>query len=166
MPAQRGTITSSLQGRMTMNLSDGFAGRLDESLEHEWIVTNHLGGYASSTIPGLNTRKYHGLLVAAMSPPVRRLVLLSRVEETIHHEGWPSGLACNEYPGTIHPRGHESLRAFAHDPFPRWAFQGDGWSIEKSLQLLRAQNTVVLTYTLLTSRGPLELDLRPLLALR
>ena len=52
---------------------------LEELLRREWLISNHLGGYASSTVPSLNTRKYHGLLVAAMAPPVRRLVLLSRV---------------------------------------------------------------------------------------
>src|SRR5687768_6384631 len=72
-------------------------------LSHEWLVTNGLGGYASSTMPSVNTRKYHGLLVAAMSPPVRRMVLLSRVEETVIHDGWPSHLAANEYPGVVHP---------------------------------------------------------------
>ncbi|MEO6435555.1 MAG: amylo-alpha-1,6-glucosidase [Tepidisphaeraceae bacterium] len=149
-----------------MNLTFDIGVRLDDLLEREWLLTNRLGGYASSTIPSLNTRKYHGLLVAAMAPPVRRLVLLSRVEETIHCDGWPTPLACNEYPGAIHPNGHEELRAFAHEPFPRWAYQGEGWAIEKSLQLLPGQNTVVLTYTLLIAKKPVELELRPLLALR
>ena len=119
-----------------MEPTDGCGQRLYELLEREWLVTNHRGGYASSTVPGLNTRKYHGLLVAAMTPPVRRLVLLSRVEELIRCNGWPTKLACNEYPGTIYPRGHESLAAFSHEPFPRWAYQGDGWTLEKSLQLI------------------------------
>lgn len=145
---------------------DGSANRLDDLLPQEWLTVNHVGGYASSTVPSLNTRKYHGLLVAAMAPPGRRLVLLSRVEEVVRAEGWPTPLACCEYPDTIHPDGHLSLRAFSPDPFPRWAYQGDGWSIEKTLQLLRGQNTVVLTYTLLGAKKPVELDLRPLFALR
>ena len=94
-----------------MTPTDVSVHRLDELLKGEWLVTNHVGGYASSTIPALNTRKYHGLLVAAMSPPVRRLVLLSRVEEVITCDGWPTPLACNEYPGTIHPDGWQSQRA-------------------------------------------------------
>src|SRR5215471_16320714 len=109
---------------------------LDAQLAREWLSVNHLGGYAASTVPGCNTRKYHGLLVAAMTPPVRRLVLLSRVEEVVTANGWPTPLACNEYPGTVHPRGHESLAAFSHEPFPRWAYQGEGWTIQKTLQLL------------------------------
>ena len=139
---------------------------LDEMIGREWLATNALGGYASSTVPCLNTRKYHGLLVAAMAPPVRRMVLLSRVEETLYRDGWPFPLATNEYPGTIHPEGHRLLRAFAHGPFPRWAYQGEGWALEKSLHLLRGQNTVCLAYTLLGGGRPLEMELRPLLALR
>ena len=138
----------------------------DDLIAREWLATNALGGYASSTLPGLNTRKYHGLLVAAMAPPVRRMVLLSRVEETVFRDGWPFELACNEYPGTIHPQGHRLLRAFSHEPFPRWAYQGEGWAVEKALHLLRGQNTACLSYTLLGGDKPLAMELRPLLALR
>ncbi|MEA2707847.1 MAG: hypothetical protein QOF78_448 [Phycisphaerales bacterium] len=148
-----------------MTPTDGSGRRLDDLLRREWLITNHLGGYASSTVPSLNTRKYHGLLVAAMTPPVHRMVLLSRVEEVVHCDGWPTPLACNEYPGAIHPNGNEVLRAFAHEPFPRWAYQGEGWSIEKSLQLIDGANAVVLTYTLL-GKKPVDLEVRPLLALR
>ena len=90
---------------------------IDAQLGREWLAVNHLGGYAASTVPGCNTRKYHGLLVAAMSPPVRRMVLLSRVEETVFYDGWPHALACNEYPGTIHPEGHRLLKAFCPGPY-------------------------------------------------
>ena len=145
---------------------DGSAVDLDALAQREWLAVNHLGGYACSTVPAMNTRKYHGLLVAAMAPPVRRLVLLSRVEETVRARGWPYQLACNEYPGTIHPEGHQLLRGFAPAPFPRWAYQGNGWSLEKSVQLVRGENTVVITYTLLGADEAVEFDLRPLMALR
>jgi predicted glycogen debranching enzyme len=139
---------------------------LDHLIDREWLAVNKIGGFACSTVPGLNARKYHGLLVAAMTPPVRRMVLLSRVEETVICDGWTSPLACNEYPGTFFPRGDQSLRAFSPDPFPRWAYQGDGWTIEKSLRLLNGENTVVLSYALLGGDKSIELNLRPLLALR
>src|SRR5437667_7236675 len=170
MPRQSVKLSPPFHGGMAMTPlmppTDGPGHRLDDLLTREWLTVNHLGGYASSTVPSLNTRKYHGLLVAAMAPPVRRLVLLSRVEEVVHCDGWPTPLACNEYPGTIHPDGYQSLHAFSSEPFPRWAYQGDGWTLEKSLQLLRGQNTVVLTYTLIGAARPLDLELRPLLALR
>ena len=151
-----------------LNLDPTDKDQLESLLTREWLDVNHLGGYSSSTVVGLNTRKYHGLLVAALSPPVRRMVLLSRVEETVVCDGWSNPLACNEYPNSIYPRGDQSLRAFSHDPFPRWAYQGQHWTIEKSVQMINGQNAVVLSYSLLagTTAKAVELQLRPLFALR
>ena len=67
-------------------------GELDAALRREWLETNGLGGFASSTIVGLNTRRYHGLLVAATKPPVGRIVMLSKLEETLLIEGQPFDL--------------------------------------------------------------------------
>lgn len=139
---------------------------VDAQLDREWLATNGIGGFAASTLPGLNTRKYHGLLVAAMSPPVRQMVLLSRVEEFVLQDGQAIALASCEYPGVIHPRGYQFLRAFSPDPFPRWAFQGEGWTIEKQLRLIPGENTVCLSYTLLGGERAIELELNPLFALR
>jgi len=151
-----------------LNLDNSSTDQLESLIAREWLDVNHIGGFASSTVAGLNTRKYHGLLVAAVSPPVRRMVLLSRVEETVVCDGWSAPLACNEYPNSIYPRGDQSLRAFSYEPFPRWAYQGQGWTIEKSVQMISGQNTVVLSYSLLAgdSATAVELQLRPLFALR
>ncbi len=151
-----------------LDFSASGAGQLEQLLSREWLAVNHLGGYSSSTVAGLNTRKYHGLLVAAMLPPVRRMVLLSRVEETVLSDGWSDPLACNEYPNSIYPRGDQLIRAFSDEPFPRWAYQGPKWTIEKSVQMISGQNTVVISYTLLAGDNDktVELRLRPLFALR
>jgi predicted glycogen debranching enzyme len=151
-----------------MSIVDAAASGIDELLSREWLAVNHIGGYACSTPAGLNTRKYHGLLVASLAPPVRRMVLLSRVEESVSipGEAEPIPLACSEYPDTIHPDGHERLRAFSNEPFPRWVYQADGVTIEKSLRLVHGENTVVLTYTLLGGNTPVTLEVRPLFALR
>jgi predicted glycogen debranching enzyme len=139
---------------------------LDQQLQHEWLVSNGLGGYASSTVAGLNTRKYHGLLVASMVPPVRRMVLLSRVEETLFVGGQMQALSTAEYPGAMNPTGYRLLRKFSNDPYPRWAWQGDGWTVGRWLRLLPGRNTVCLSYFLLGCDQPAELALRPMLALR
>ncbi|HMO26398.1 MAG TPA: glycogen debranching enzyme N-terminal domain-containing protein, partial [Tepidisphaeraceae bacterium] len=139
---------------------------LPELIEHEWLVSNGLGGYASGTVCGLNTRKYHGLLVAAMSPPVRRMVLLSRVEETLFVRGQRHALSCAEYPGTINPCGHTLLQKFSADPHPRWAWQGDGWTLIRWLRLMPGRNAAVLSYCLLGCEQSAELAIRPMLALR
>lgn len=149
-----------------MNGLDATALPLEGLIGQEWLVTNGLGGFACSTLPGLNTRKYHGLLVAAMAPPVRQMVLLARVEEFVHRDGKAYALANSEYPGTIYPLGYQFLRAFSNEPFPRWAYQGEGWTVEKQLRLLRGENTVLLSYTLLGGNRPVDLEVRPLFALR
>jgi predicted glycogen debranching enzyme len=91
---------------------------VDAALQREWLETNGLGGFASSTIIGLNTRRYHGLLVAATKAPVGRLVLLSKLEETLLIEGKRFDLSANRYPGVIHPQGFHYLKQFRLDPFP------------------------------------------------
>ena len=139
---------------------------LDTQSEREWLVTNGLGGYSSSTIPGLNTRKYHGLLVAAMSPPTRQMVILSRVEDFVVSNGQSFPLASCEYPGVISPQGFRLLKAFSNQPFPRWAYQAENWTIEKQLRLTSDHNTVCLSYTLLGGTESVELELNPLFALR
>jgi predicted glycogen debranching enzyme len=74
-----------------------------KTFSKEWLVTNGIGGYASSTLPGANTRRYHGLLIAALNPPVERKVMVSKVEETLVAEDGNFELSSNFYPGAIHP---------------------------------------------------------------
>ena len=81
-----------------INFDKETCGNLDAALSREWLETNGLGGYASSTIIGLNTRRYHGLLVAATRPPVGRMVLLSKLEETLIIDGQRFELSTNQYP--------------------------------------------------------------------
>ena len=108
-------------------------GDLEAALRREWLETNGLGGFASSTIIGLNTRRYHGLLVAATKPPVGRIVMLSKLEETLFIEGQPFDLSANRYPGVIHPRGFQYLKKFRLDPFPVFTYEIEGIEIEKTV---------------------------------
>lgn len=80
-----------------INFDSQSCDNLDESLKREWIETNAPGGFASSTINGLNTRRYHGLLVAATKPPVGRMVLLSKMEETLLIDGRLFELSSNQH---------------------------------------------------------------------
>src|ERR1041384_2764441 len=103
--------------------SQEICSNLDAASQREWLETNGLGGLASSTIAGLNTRRYHGLFVAATQPPVGRMVLLSKLEETIVIDGRRTDLSCNRYPGAIHPQGHLRLKHFRRDPFPTFTYE-------------------------------------------
>src|SRR2546425_3171962 len=99
---------------------------LDAALRREWLETNGLGGFASSTIVGLNTRRYHGLLTAATKPPVGRIVMLSKLEETLIIGGQRYELSVNQYSGTIHPNGYQFLKSFRLDPFPIFTYEVEG----------------------------------------
>lgn len=118
------------------------------ALRREWLETNGLGGFASSTIIGMNTRRYHGLLVAATKPPVGRLVLLSKLEETLSIDGKRFELSANRYPGLIHPHGFHYLRQFRLDPFPVFTYEAEGLEFEKSVFMIHAENSTVIRYEL------------------
>ena len=135
--------------------------------QREWLETNGIGGFASSTITGMNTRRYHGLLVAATKPPVGRMVLLSKMEETLVLGERRFDLSCNRYPGVIHPQGHAHLKEFRQDPFPIFVYQVEGIELEKSVFLVHGENTTVIQYELRGDvLGACTLELRPLIAFR
>ena len=134
----------------------------------EWLETNGLGGFASSTVTGLNTRRYHGLLVAATRPPAGRLVLLSKLEEALFIGERRFDLASNQYQGAVHPEGYRFLTEFRLDPFPVFVFEVDGVRVEKSVFMVRGRNTTVMQYRLLQAPPDtlVRLELRPLIAFR
>src|SRR6185312_14544189 len=137
----------------------------EEACRREWLETNSRGGFASSTICGANTRRYHGLLVAALPAPQVRCVLLSKLEETVIAGGQRFELSTNFYPGVTHPQGYRSLVEFRLDPFPVFTFHAGGVTLEKRIHMVQAENTVVVDYQLL--EGPAcVLELRPLIAFR
>jgi predicted glycogen debranching enzyme len=144
---------------------------LDHALRREWLETNGIGGFASSTIIGLNTRRYHGLLVAATKPPLGRFVLLSKLEETLFVDGQAFDLSTNRYPGVIHPQGFRSLKQFRLDPFPVFTYEVGGIEIEKTVFMIHGENSTVVQYALRRDnhregRRHLRLELRPLLGFR
>jgi predicted glycogen debranching enzyme len=146
-------------------------GNLDAALCREWLETNGLGGFASSTIVGLNTRRYHGLLVAALNPPVERFVLLSKLEETFFIEGQAFDLSANRYPGVVHPQGFRYLTQFRLDPFPVFTYEIEGIQIEKSVFMVQGENSTVVQYAITQNNHPerpkkLWLEVRPLIAFR
>jgi predicted glycogen debranching enzyme len=113
------------------------------SSAREWLETNGIGGYASSTVSGANTRRYHGLLTAAINPPVGRAVLLSKFEEAVVIGGERFDLSANRYPGAINPEGFKYLKSFRLDPFPVWTYEVGGIVLEKSVFMVHGENTTV-----------------------
>src|SRR5882724_11507211 len=146
-------------------------GNLDAALRREWLETNGRGGFAGSTIAGLNTRRYHGLLVAATKPPVGRVVLLSKMEETLFIDGQPFDLSANRYPGVVHPQGFRHLKQFRLDPFPVFTYEIEGIEIEKVVFMIYGENSTAVQYELKNNSHPelpknLRLEVRPLIAFR
>ncbi len=140
---------------------------LNHASQREWLETNGLGGFASSTITGLNTRRYHGLLIAATKPPDGRLLLLSKLEETLVIDGQRFDLSVNQYSGAIHPNGQQYLKSFRLDPFPIFTYEVAGMEIEKSVFMLHGENTTVIQYKAKqTGRKNVSLEVRPLIACR
>ncbi|HET6438989.1 MAG TPA: amylo-alpha-1,6-glucosidase [Anaeromyxobacter sp.] len=134
----------------------------DALLEREWLVANGLGGYASGTVAGVCTRRYHGLLVAAL-PGLGRTVMLSHLADQIRIRGGPPvRLWGEEKRAGLELHGTEHLREFRLEAgLPVWVFAAAGTVVEKRLLVVHEQNTVLVSYRLLSGDGPVRLTLRP-----
>ncbi len=130
----------------------------------EWLLADGLGGWAADTVLGLHTRAGHGLLVAAaLGSP--RLVLLSRVEESLFCDGARRELGTNDYGDVFHPRGFEHADAFVLDPLPTLTWEVAGRRLSRTVARLHGEPAVVLAYQL-EGAEPAMLEVRPLLAYR
>jgi glycogen debranching enzyme len=127
----------------------------------EWILTNGLGGYAMGTVAGSNTRRYHGLLVAATSPPTDRMVLLAAMEAHVLVEGKLFGVSTNQYVGAVHPQGYTYLQSFHIDGSAVWEYRLGDHPLRRTLALHPGQNACTLVYENMASE-PMLLTLRPL----
>ena len=139
----------------------------DETIQKEWLVTNGLGGYASSTVLGVNTRKYHGLLVAALHPPGDRTVCLAKLDEEVLVGNSICALGANEFHGTIFPQGYFFLKEFSLNPFPQYVYDVADIEVRKTIFMPKEKNAVAVTYTV-QNRGVVEAKIRvyPLLTCR
>jgi glycogen debranching enzyme len=129
----------------------------------EWLETNGTGAFALGTVAGINTRRYHALLVASLKPPVERRVLLSRVEEEVILDRESHLLGAAQYPGTVTPRGFEYLKEFRTEPCATWNYAVKDVEIEKQVYLVPGQQAVVVRYR---SDHRVTLRVRPFLAYR
>src|SRR5947208_7911950 len=90
------------------------------SSQLEWLETNATGAFAMGTVSGVNTRRYHALLIASLKPPVERFATLSRVEEELLVDAQTYSLGACQYPGSVSPRGFEYLDEFSSEPCATW----------------------------------------------
>jgi len=136
------------------------------ALRSEWLETNGVGGYASSSIHNCNTRKYHGLLVAGLATPAGRFTLLSKYEDSIVTDTGEISLSSNCYPGVMHPDGHRRLSEFRMEEGPAFIYEFQGMLLHKCILMVQGHNTVLVEYHLERGASPVRLRLKPLLAFR
>jgi len=126
---------------------------VNEALGREWLVTNGLGGYAASTVLGINTRKYHGLLVAALNPPINRWVLLTKLDEELKIGTETYALGANEFRDVMHPEGHSFLSSFVLSPLPTFKYTVEDVSLKKTVFMPYMKNATAVIYEV---SNPLE----------
>ena len=139
-------------------------GTLETAERREWLCTNGLGGYASGTIAGSLTRRYHGLLVAALAPPVGRTLVVAKAEDTVVYDGevWP--LSTNHWAsGAVEPSGYRHIERFHLDgTTPVWTYACADARLEKRIWMEPGANTTYVRYRLLRAAGRIRLTLRVL----
>jgi predicted glycogen debranching enzyme len=147
--------------------ASSLGGGLEEAGASEWLETNGLGGWASSSIIGCNTRRYHGLLVAATKPPAERTALVSKLDETIVLGDGRYELGTNQYQNNvIHPAGQQYLKKFTKEFFPEWVYKVNGIELKKTIAMIHGENTTVILYEVLKADKKFTLELLPLLSVR
>ncbi len=150
---------------MSIRIEKEICRDLDRATGREWLETNGIGGFACSTIIGMNTRRYHGLLIPAHDLSHGRFVALSKLEETLILPGAGAfELSSNRYVGATHPHGYRHLEHFRLDPHPIFTYRLGDLCVEKQVFMIHGQNATAITYGPVDR--PVRLALRPLTAFR
>lgn len=136
-----------------------------ELAEREWLHTNGAGAYAMSSVALMHSRRYHGLLVASLQPPVGRYVIVSQVDTQLTVGRRVHRLSTHQFPGVAATPGYRLLERFSQDPIPRWQFRLGRSLLEQRLCLARGRNVTVLAYRWSGPRAA-RIAIRPLLAMR
>ena len=138
---------------------------LENGLSKEWLITNGIGGFSSSTIIGANTRKYHGLLIAPLTPPARRFLILSKLDESLETRGRKYDLytnVCKEYIS----HGYNYQESFEKAYVPIFKYKAGGVEISKIICMEYGKNTVVVYYKIKTGTAKAKLTLAPVVNFR
>src|SRR5437867_4385815 len=143
-------------------------GDLSAAEQREWIVTNGIGGFASGTAAGLLTRRYHGLLVAALKPPLGRTLLVAKLDEVVQFDGRTYALSTNRWAGgTLDPQGYRLIESFRLEgTTPVWTFACADALLEKRVWMQHGANTTYVRYKLVRASRALELTVKALVNYR
>ena len=143
-------------------------GDLEAAESREWLVTNGIGGYASGSVAGSQTRRYHGLLIAALQPPVGRTQLVSAIDEIVHYGGADFSLATHRWAsGAVDPKGFLLLEDFhLEGATPVWTYALADALLEKRIWMRQGENTTCIQYTLVRGSSAIEMELKALVNYR
>jgi predicted glycogen debranching enzyme len=153
---------------MGIELGREICGDLRSAELREWLVTNGIGGYASGTVAGLLTRRYHGLLVAALNPPLGRTLLLTKLDESADYDGLTYGLHTNRWAdGAVNPPSYQLIESFALEgTTPVWRYALADALLEKRIWMQQGANTTYIQYTLRRATRSLNLTFSALVNYR
>ncbi|WP_031435553.1 amylo-alpha-1,6-glucosidase [Methylomarinum vadi] len=153
---------------MFFELGRAACGNFEQAISHEWLVTNGIGGFACGTVAETNTRRYHGLLMAALSPPTGRVLLVSKLDVAACYLKRRYDLFSNVFAdGTIAPKGFTLLESFRLDQgLPVWRYAIADALIEKRVVMQPGSNTTLATIEILRASAGISFDLTPLCAYR
>ncbi len=156
----------SLPGEVQMGRD--VCGDLEVAEKYEWLVTNGLGGFASGTVAGTVTRRYHGLLIAALRPPTGRTLLVSKIDDSARYGGSVYALSTNRWAsGFTSPRGYLQIESFfLEGTKPVWRYALADALLEKRIWMRQGENTTYVQYKLVRANGPVEIDGKTLVAHR
>lgn len=138
---------------------------LEQGLDREWIITNGIGGYSASSIIGANNRKYHGLLIAALTPPARRFLILSKVDESLEIRGRKYNLYTNVGKEFI-SKGYEYQETFEKDYIPTFTYKIGKVEITKKICMEYGKNLVGIYYKIKNGASKAKLTLAPIMNFR
>ena len=144
-------------GKLKLDLKDG--------LKKEWIITNGIGGFCSTTVIGANTRRYHGLLVASLNPPASRFLVLSKLDESLSIADRNYCLytnVCKEYVSD----GFKRLESFEKEYFPTFNFRIEDIKIEKKITMIYGKNTTVVSYKVENGKQASKMTIAPIINFR
>jgi predicted glycogen debranching enzyme len=143
-------------------------GSLEQAERREWLVTNGIGGFASGTVSGNLTRRYHGLLLAALHPPVGRTQMAAKFDETARYDGAEYPLSTNRWvSGTVEPKGYLNIESFQLEgTTPVWRFAIGDALLEKRIWMQQGENTTFVQYSLIRASNALELECKALVNYR
>ena len=138
---------------------------LENGLKKEWLITNGIGGYASSTIIGANTRRYHGLLFDALKPPAKRVLVLSKLDESIQIDNKKIDLYTNMCENYV-SKGFKDQVGFEKRTVPSFNYKVDGIRISKKICMARGKNIVGVYYKIRTADEEVKFTIAPVVNFR